>query len=76
MPGYLQTKRDNHIKYGHQKMAEDIALYLRATFTDLQIEGPAVAEMQETWDGVGERAQAARTGARGFLARLLARFKR
>ena len=37
---------------------------------------PAVAEMQETWDGVGERANAARTGARGFLARTLARFKR
>lgn len=45
MPGYLQTKRDNHIKYGHQKMAEDVALYLRVKFPDLQIEGPC------DWEG-------------------------
>ena len=45
MPGYLQTKRDNHIKYGHQKMAEDIARYLRAKFPDLKIDGPC------DWEG-------------------------
>jgi hypothetical protein len=36
---------------------------------------PAVAEVQETWDGVEARADTARAGAKGFFARLIARFK-
>lgn len=35
---------------------------------------PIVAEAQETWDGVEARADSARAGAKGFLARLIARF--
>jgi hypothetical protein len=40
LPGYLQTKCDNHRKYGHMKMAEDIAAYLTSTDKSLEIEGP------------------------------------
>lgn len=45
MPGYLQTMRDNHITYGHLKMAADIAADLRAQFPALKIEGPG------DWEG-------------------------
>lgn len=44
MPGYLQTKRDNHKKYGHMNMAADIAAYLSSQDGSLRIDGPSECE--------------------------------
>ena len=38
--GYLQQKRDNHIEYGHHKMADDIAADLRRRHPTLNISTP------------------------------------
>lgn len=45
MSGYLQAKRDNHKKYGHIKMATDIAAYLTSQDGNLDIDGPC------EWEG-------------------------
>jgi hypothetical protein len=37
---YLQKKRDNHIKFGHHKMAEKMVADLRVKHATLTIEGP------------------------------------
>lgn len=38
--GYLQQKRDNHIEYGHHKMADDIAADLRRRHPSINIGNP------------------------------------
>jgi len=52
-----------------------LALYLRRKwqqFVARRVE-PIIAEVQETWDGVENRAEGAATGAKGLWAKLRAK---
>lgn len=53
-----------------------LALYLRTKwqqFVARRVE-PIIAEVQETWDGVENRAEDAASGAKGFWAKMKAKF--